>query len=139
MYNKHRKMCLGAEAIMCGERKEAYMFMCNFIFKNTPMRPVSSVNNVTGDVFFNQNMIEEFGFINAKYLKDWFHLFDTGLKELFGEDTSKLLKGELIQMAKAPSRDYFDKVLENAIIKLRNMLQPDAALKETLELFYIRV
>ena len=37
-------------------------------------------------------MIEEFGFINAKYLKDWFHLFDTGLKDLFGKETSKLLR-----------------------------------------------
>ena len=80
-------------------------------------------------------MIEEFGFINAKYLKDWFHLFDTGLEDIFGEGISKLFKGELVQMIKAPSRDYFDKVLDNARIKLRNMLQPDAALEETLELF----
>ena len=80
-------------------------------------------------------MIEEFGFINAKNLKDWFHLFDTGLKELLGEETSKFLKGELVQMIKAPSRDYFDKALDNTRIKLRNMLQPDAAPEETLELF----
>ena len=51
MYNEHCKMYLGAEAIMCGERKEAYMFMCNFILNNTPMRPASSVNIVTGDGF----------------------------------------------------------------------------------------
>ena len=38
-------------------------------------------------------------------------------------------------MIKAPSRDYFDKALDNARTKLRNMLQPDTALEETLELF----
>jgi len=52
MYTEHRKMCLGAKAIICGERKEAYMFMRNFVFNNTPMRPASSVNIVTGDVCF---------------------------------------------------------------------------------------
>jgi len=109
--------------------------MCNFILKNTPMQPASSMNIVTGDGFLNQSMIEDFGFINSKYLKDWFHLFDTVLKDLFGEDTSKFLKGGLVQMSKAPSRDYFDKALDNTRIKLRNMLQPDAALKETLECF----
>ena len=82
------------------------MFMCNFILKNTPMQPASSVNIVTGDGYLNQIMIEEFGFMNAKYLKEWFHLFDTGLKDIFGEETSKFLKGELVQMIKAPSRDY---------------------------------
>jgi len=70
---------------------------------------------------FNQSMIEEFGFINAKYLKDWFYLFDNGLKDIFGEEPSKLLKGELVHMIKAPSRDYFDKALDNARTKLRNI------------------
>ena len=38
-------------------------------------------------------------------------------------------------MIKAPSRDYFDKALDNARTKLCNMFQPDAGLEETLEPF----
>ena len=104
---------------MCGERKEAYMFMCNFILTNTPMRPASSVHIVTGDGFFNQTMIEEFGFINAKYLKDWFHLFDSGLVDIFGETGNTLVKGDLVQMIKADSEEHFEKAYSNARLILR--------------------
>ena len=48
-------------------------------------------------------MICKFGFDQAKYLKDWFHMFDTGLKDTFCDDAYELLKGELIQMIKAES------------------------------------
>jgi len=53
MYNEHNKMCLGGEAIMCGERKDAYIFLCWFITHHTPMRIPSSVSIVTGNRFFN--------------------------------------------------------------------------------------
>jgi len=135
MYNEHEKMCLGGEAIMCGERKGAYLFLCQFITHHTPMRIPSSVSIVTGDGFFNQEMIGEFGFDQAKYLKDWFHLFDTGLKDTFSDDAYELLKGELIQVIKADSVEYFVKALENARTKLRHQNPRNIKTEDCLETF----
>ena len=36
MYNEMRMLCLGCEAITCGERVGAYEFMCQFLIKNSP-------------------------------------------------------------------------------------------------------
>ena len=77
-------------------------------------------------------MIGEFGFDQAKYLKDWFHLFDTGL---ISDDAYKLLKGELIQMSKADSVEYFIKALENARTKLRHQNPRNVKTEDTLETF----
>ena len=31
MYNELKKMCIGCEGILCGERADAYEFMCTFL------------------------------------------------------------------------------------------------------------
>ena len=54
MYNKMRMLCLGCEAIMCGERADAYEFMSRFLIKNLTGQPPEDVNAVAGDGFFNQ-------------------------------------------------------------------------------------
>ena len=68
-------------------------------------------------------MVKEFGFPNAHYLRDWFHLFDTGLVDIFGEKGNTLLRGDLIKMIKADSEEHFQKALSNARIILRQ--EPD--------------
>ena len=70
---------------MCGERKDAYMFMINFVLCNTPLCRPESVLIFTGDGFFTQQMVKDFGFPSAHYLRDWFHLFDTGLVDIKGK------------------------------------------------------
>ena len=77
IYNEMNVLCLGCEGIMCWERKEAYQFVTDFLSRNSPGLPKEDVKVVTGDGFFNQEMItHDFGFTNAKYISDWFHLFD---------------------------------------------------------------
>ena len=43
LYNKHQKMSLAGEAIICRERVPAYQFMCTFVCKITPRRSLQSV------------------------------------------------------------------------------------------------
>jgi len=96
---------------MCGEQKDAYMFMINSVLSNTPLCRTESVLIFTGDSFFTQKMVKEFGFPNAHYLRYWFHLFDTQLVDMFGEKGNMLLRGDLIQMIKADSEEHFQKAL----------------------------
>ena len=95
MYNELNMMCIGCEGIMCGERADAYEFMCSFLLSNSPGRPAKEVNVVAGDGFFSQIMINRFGFVNAQFLTDWFHLFKTGLTDRFGESGYGVIKAEL--------------------------------------------
>ena len=95
-YNEHKKMCVGCEAIMCGEQKgrlQSYKFMIDFVLTNTPLCRADSVLIFTGDDgFFTQEMVKEVGFPNARYSRDWFHLFDSGLVDIFGETGNTLVK-----------------------------------------------
>ena len=59
-------------------------------------------------------MVKEFGFTNARYLRDWYHLFDSGLADIFGETANTLIKGDLVQMIKADSEEHFEKAYSNA-------------------------
>ena len=103
---------------MCGEREDAYTFMCQFLLRNSPGRPAEDVNVVAGDGFFNQSMVHCFEFPNAKYLTGWFHLFQTGLTDRFSEYGYGLIQSELCQMIKSKSEGYFDAALTNARLKL---------------------
>ncbi len=70
MHNEHKIMCVGCEGIMCGERVDGYKFMCNFLIKNTPGRHPEEVHVFWGDGFFDQGMVNDLGFQNARYPKD---------------------------------------------------------------------
>ena len=85
LYSEHRKMCLACEGIVCGERHDVYKFLCQFLINNSPGQLPTEVILVAGGGFFNQEMVKCFGFFIAKYLMDWFHLFNTGLTDTFGE------------------------------------------------------
>jgi len=81
MYNDLEQVCVGCEAIVCSERTEAYEFVVKFMCKNSPGRPTEDVYVVAGDGFFNQAMIETFGLPKAKFIADYYHLFDTVLRD----------------------------------------------------------
>ena len=135
MYNELRKLCLGCEAIVCGEREDAYRFMIGFLIKNSPGKPSSDVHAVAGDGFFNQEMIVRFGFVNARFIADWHHLFATGLSDHFGKHYSDLLNTELRQMIVSKSETYFNTALGNARQKLSQRTRRNLEIEKKLDEF----
>ena len=85
MYDEHKQICVACEGILCGEREDTYRFMARFLAENAPGRPLADVTIVAGDGFFDQDMIVDFGFINAQYIADLWHLLDSGLRNKFGK------------------------------------------------------
>ncbi len=57
-----------------------YEFLCDFLRKNAPDRAFESVKVVAGNGFFNQEVIFELGFTNAKFIYNRWHLLNLGLK-----------------------------------------------------------
>ena len=70
MYNELKQICIGREGIVCGDRADAYAFICAFLLENSPGRTPEEVHIVAGDGFFNQIRINEFGFPSAKFVSD---------------------------------------------------------------------
>ncbi len=60
-----------------------YQFLCQYLRTNAPGRSFELVKVVAGDVFFTQDMILEFGFVNVTFIYDQWHLLDSGLKGMF--------------------------------------------------------
>ena len=135
MYNELNQVCLGCEGIILWEKKKAYAFLVQFLAKNTPKLKLEDVKVVSGDGFFNQAMIEEFGYVNAKFIADWYHLFDSGLDKLFGKACKKLLDGHLPQLIKAESEAHFEHVLASAFTLLKSQPSPNAQWEHDLQQF----
>ncbi len=135
MYNEHKIMCLGYEGIMCGERVDRYKFMCNFLIRNTPGHDPDKVHVFSGDGFFDQAMVHDLGFRNARYLKDWSHLFFIGLTDKFGQYGAELLEDELKQMIRARNQEYFIQAKMNATTKLHQISPRNMLLEKKLEEF----
>ena len=117
---------------MCGERVDKYKFMCNFSIKNTPGRHPKEVHVFSGDGFFDQAMVHDLGFQNARYLKDWFHLFFTGITDMFGQYGAELLEDEL---KRARNLEYFNQAQMNATTKLLQISPRNMLLEKKLEEF----
>ena len=113
--------------------KDCCMFMINFVLSNTPLRCPESVLIFIGDSIFTQQMVKEFGFLNAHYLRDWFHLFDIRLVDIFGEKDNTSLRSYLIHMIKADPEGHFQKALSNTRLILRQEQSRYADLEATLE------
>jgi len=114
MFNEMNKMCIACEGILCGERDDMYSFTANFLKEKAPGRPLSSVNIVSGDGFFDQDVVIAFGFTNAIFFTDQWHLLDSGLCKKFGKPGYALLKGHLSNMVKASSEEEFNANLQGA-------------------------
>ena len=105
--------------IVRASQVEMYHFVAKFLAENAPARPLSDVKIVAGDGFFNQDMINKFGFTMAKFLLDHWHLHDSGLTQMFGKAGHELLKGHLTEMIQAESEERFNQVIKAA----RELLQ----------------
>ena len=121
MHNDLEQVCVGCEAIVCTERKEAYDFVVRFMCRNSPGRPIKDVYVVAGDGFFNQEMMQSFGLPNARFVTDYYHLFTTLLPDRFGQSMHNKLESFLKQMADARSESYFETAFKNDTDVLESM------------------
>ena len=80
MYNDLDQVCVGCEGIFCGERELTCLFVVQLLLMGTPSSPEYKVYSVAGKGFFNQEMIDRFGFTNVKFVAEYFHLFVSGKK-----------------------------------------------------------
>ena len=81
--NDMDQVCVGCEGIFCGERELTCLFVVQLLLMGTPSSPEYKVYSVVGNCFFNQVIVERFGFTNAKFVADYFHLFDLDKKVIF--------------------------------------------------------
>ena len=97
MINDVNKVCVGCEALLIGERDEAYKFILLATEKMAPVRRLTDVLILSGDGFFTQEKIRSWGLINAKYIADYWHLFNGVLQDRFSNhvfnDIKTFLKG----------------------------------------------
>ena len=114
MYDDDDKLVIGCEGILCGERVDMYGCLSKFMEDYSPGRPLSTVEVVSGDAFFDQDMVVLLGFVNAAFITDQHHLIDSGLDKKFGKGASGILKGHLIAMIRAPTENVFDTTLQSA-------------------------
>ena len=122
MYDEDMKLWIACEGILCGEKVDMYKLVADFLKDSAPGRPLSEVNVVAGDGFFDQDMIVEFGFVNATFIMDHFHLYissNPGLAQIFGKAGYELLKGYLVNIIQAHSEEDFN----SAVVAARQLLQ----------------
>ena len=135
MFDETNQMCLACEGILCGERDDMYQFVADFLGESAPGRPLADVNIVSGDGLFDQDMVIELGFVNAKFFTDQWHLLDSGLSKKFGKSGYELLKGHLVRMVKADSEQEFEDTLQAARNLLQSQLNRNGQLESDLEEF----
>ncbi|KAL7546585.1 hypothetical protein ACHAWF_009917, partial [Thalassiosira exigua] len=114
MYDDMKKLCLACESFMCGETNDMYEFSARFLEEYTPGRPLSEVRVVSGDGFFNRQIIRDMGFVNARLITDQWHLIDSGLELMFGKAIFGIISGHLIRMIRSNSEKEFNKTYESA-------------------------
>ena len=112
MYNELNKVCIACEAIMLAERTLADTCLVNFLFKQAPGRSPDQVLVVSGDGFFSQAMLRDLGFPNERYLRGWYHLFNTGLHDMIGKVAFDMTKRALSLMIRASSQSCFRQSLQ---------------------------
>ena len=120
MYDDARKLCLGCEGVLCGERMDMYEFMCQFLGKSSPGRPLSEVKIVSGDGFFDTETIRRLGFTNANFILDQWHFINSGLEKMFGPKGYELLKPYLLAMIHAPDKTTFNNIHKVAVSMLES-------------------
>ena len=132
--NEIGKVCVGCEALMCSERLEAYSFMLNSCFEMCPGRKKKDVLVVSGDGFFNQQLLLKWGLINAKFIFDYWHLFDSIFRKRFpNEGFFTMLEGNLRLMVNAFNEDSFFEAYNNAKRQLQNMNRRNIKAEEVLD------
>ena len=75
MLSEAKNVCVACEGIVYGERNDMYEAQAIFLKEFSPSRPLTMVDIVAADRFFDQSMIHKLGFSNAAFIQDHWHLF----------------------------------------------------------------
>ena len=135
MLDEAKNVCVACEGIVCGEKTDMYSAQAKFLSKYATSRQLSSVQIVAADGFFDQETIIDLGFINANFIMDHWHLFDSGLLKIFGKSGYDKLKSHLVQMIRADSQDRFDEIYQSGIKLLSSQKEVDGELVQNFHEF----
>ena len=128
MLDEAKQVCVVCEGIVSGERLDMYAAQSKFLSKFAPSRPLSMVDVIAADGFFDQLTVRKLGFENARFIQDHFHLYDSGLLKIFGKSGYEQLQSHLVQMIKAQSESRFNEVYQSGLDLLSNDGQTDGEL-----------
>ena len=81
MIDKLGQICLGCKGFACGKRIDMYRFVVDFIRESCPGLDLSKVKIVAADQFMTQENVRAFGFSNANFVMDRWHLLLSGLEK----------------------------------------------------------
>ena len=129
------ELCIGCEGVVCGETIDMYGFVCSFIRESCPNLIFEDVKFVSADQFLSQEDIVAFGFTNAHFVMDHWHLREKGLKDRFGSTGEELLKGHLHKMLSSFTEEEFDSIVNSARGLLMAQVPRDGALESKFETF----
>ena len=136
LINDLNKVCVGSEGIIISERTDAYQFlidstidMCNNV------RSKENIYCVSGDGFFNNQSLQNWGLTNAQYICDHWHLFNSSLSKNFGEYYYNQIEGSLRQMALSNNEDDFNKYYNMAKNKLHHLKKRNYQIEKKLDDF----
>ena len=125
MYNELNMICLGCEAIVISERKEAYKALLNFICDekySSRLKPDVSVLAADGAV--TQHIVRhDFQLINCHFMADQWHLFDSVLPNRFGDSVLSSIKDYLRKMCYSKSEEEHSTSFNAAMSILQNRPQ----------------
>lgn len=83
MHNEMNKVCVGCEGIVISEKEEAYVALLDFQTTYS-RRKKNEIYAVAADGFLSQEFLERNGFENARFVLDYYHLFNDILPKKFG-------------------------------------------------------
>ena len=128
MLDESTNICLACEGIVIGELDEMYKAQANFLMEFAPGRPLDRVLVVAGDGFFDNDSIHKMGFVNANFIHDQWHLFDSGLSKNLGKAGFLLLKKHLRAMIQSDSVEDFDQVVDLGVRLIKSEAKIDGQL-----------
>ena len=136
LYNELNNVCLGCESLMMSEQNDAYEFLLKSCFEMCPGRIPDDVSIVSGDGFFTQNTLETWGLFKAKFVADYWHLFNTGLKDRFGQNHYNILADNLKRMANSYNEETLNRKFEDAKNQLNTYGINNGRVEIELQKFY---
>ena len=135
LYNELNNVCIGCESLMISETLDAYEFLVNSCFEMCPGRTKSDVSIVSGDGFFSQNTLRSWGQVNTKCACDYWHLFDSGLKDRFSPTYFNILVDNLKRMANSYDEEVMNRRYEEAKERLKTYGLNNARILNELQKF----
>jgi hypothetical protein len=128
-----KKVCIGSEAIICGELENAYVWIVQCTVQMADGRRMDEIHSIFGDCFVQPTLLEKLGITTTcKLFWDHFHLLQQVWPEYFGkENFHSNLKSGLETMCHANSVQDFDA----GLLLAQDAVRTDPTLFDYLEKF----